>query len=388
MNNVQALAGDCAVRQGSAAPHSREEFIMRHHARTSLTTVAIATALVMFGCLDDAPEDTGSIGMELQLAPGVTISTVNWAISNATTGFMRSSTVNVRSSNTLKFLAGAIPAATGYTITLTASSIDGAFACTGSAGFAVTAGTTSTVGLIFNCSTAPAGQGTIVVDGTTQVCANLDSVSASPLETAVNTPIALSATGSAGTVPTTFLWMATAGTFDNPASATPTFTCPSTPGPVTITARVLPSPAGCNTVTTQDVVVNCDTLNPTFTNVYASIIGVRCIGCHRPGGSGVTVGLLDMSTPAAAYTNLVGVAGQGIGAGTSGVTCASVMPALTRVIPSDSAGSLLFNKTHSKLVGTLAACGSPMPLPGGAAPLTAAEVNLIAAWIDAGALNN
>jgi uncharacterized membrane protein len=58
------------------------------------------------------------------------------------------------------------------------------------------------------------------------------------------------------------------------------------------------------------------------------------------------------------------------------------------VAPSSSTGSLLFNKTHSKLVGTLAPCGSPMPLPATATPMTAAEVDLIAAWIDGGALNN
>jgi len=135
-------------------------------------------------------------------------------------------------------------------------------------------------------------------------------------------------------------------------------------------------------------VVSCDTLDPTFTNVYASIIGVRCIGCHRPGSGGVTVGMLDLSTPAAAHANLVGVAAQGIGAGTSGITCASVTPPLVRALPGDSANSLLFNKVHSKLVGQLAPCGSPMPLPGTAVSLTAAEVDLIAAWIDGGALNN
>jgi hypothetical protein len=136
------------------------------------------------------------------------------------------------------------------------------------------------------------------------------------------------------------------------------------------------------------VTVTCDAVTPTFTNVYTDIIGVRCIGCHKPGSSGVTVGMLDMSTQAAAYTNLVGVTAKGTGAGTSGITCASVMPALVRVTPSDSANSLLYNKVHSKLVATLAPCGSPMPLPATGPSLTAAEVDLIAAWINAGAQNN
>ena len=43
---------------------------------------------------------------------------------------------------------------------------------------------------------------------------------------------------------------------------------------------------------------------------------------------------------------------------------------------------------NSKLTGVLAACGSPMPLPATAAALTQAQVDLIAGWIDAGALND
>jgi hypothetical protein len=357
--------------------------------RTSLATVAVAIAAMAAGCSSETPdEDMGTIGMELQIAPGVSINTVSWTITNAGTMFTRTGSVTVRTSNLISFQSSAIPAGTGYTISLTATSTDGAFTCSGSAGFSVATQQTTPISLRLNCSTPAAGQGTIVVIGTTQICANLDSLGASPLETAVNTPISLSATGSAGNLPVSFSWTATAGAFDNTSSATPVFTCPSTPGPVTITVSISPGAPTCNTITTQSVTVTCDTLDPTFTNVYATIIGQRCIGCHRPGGGGVTVGMLDMSTPAAAYANLVGVNAGGIGAGTSGITCSSVMPPLVRVTPSDSANSLLFNKVHSKLVAALAPCGSPMPLPATAASLTAAEVNLIAAWIDAGAMNN
>lgn len=359
--------------------------------RMALTEIAIAlvAAGAVGACAGDAAEvETGSLGMEVQIAPGVTLSAVNWSINNAGSGFSRTGSVNVRFSNTISFQTGALPPGVGYTIALAATSVDGAFTCAGSAGFKATAGIVTPVSLILTCSTAPAGQGTIVVNGTTQLCANLDSLSASPLETAVNTSILLSATGSIGELAPGFAWTATAGTFDNPALASPTFTCPATPGPVTITVTVTPSAPACTTVTSQSVVVTCSTVTPTFTNVYANIIGVRCIGCHRPGGSGVAVGMLDMSTPSAAYANLVGVTAQGIGAGTSGVTCASLMPPAVRVVAGDADHSLIFNKVHSKLVGATAMCGSPMPLPATAAPLTAAEVDLIAAWVNAGAMNN
>lgn len=351
--------------------------------------IALAASTAVVGCVGTGVEvDTGSIGMEVQIAPGVTINTVNWTISNATTTFSRTGTVNVKFSNTIVFQTGAIPAAAGYAIALSAMSADGSFTCTGSASFTVKAFAVTPVVLILSCSTAPPNQGTVVVVGTTQICANLDSVGVSPLETAVNSQISLSATGSVGSLTPTFVWTATAGMFDNPASATPTFTCPATPGPVTISVTVFPSTSTCNTVTTQSVVVTCDALTPTFTNVYATIIGAKCIGCHRPGGGGVTVGGLDMSTPAAAFTNLVGVNAAGTGAGTSGITCASVMPPLVRVAPNASATSLLFNKVHSKTIGVQPPCGSAMPLGAPTAVLSQAEDDLIAAWIDAGALNN
>ena len=364
---------------------------MRSH-RLRLTAIAMALALtgsISTGCVSESDDDTtGTFGMDLQIAQGVFINTVNWTIANTTTGFSRTGSVTVRFSNTISFQAGAIPAAMGYTITLNAVSVDNLFTCTGSAGFNISAGATSFVALTLNCAVAPPGQGTVVVGGTTQICANLDSISASPLETAVNTPIALAATGSAGPVPVTFAWTASAGTFDNALSATPVFTCPATPGPVTISVTVFPSAATCSTITTQSVTVTCDSLNPTFTNVYSTILGVRCTGCHRPGGGGVTVGMLDLSTAAAAYANLVGVNASGIGAGTSGITCASLTPPAVRVVVNDAASSLLINKLQSKISGTLAACGSPMPLPATGAPLRQSEVDLISAWIAAGAPNN
>ena len=106
-------------------------------------------------------------------------------------------------------------------------------------------------------------------------------------------------------------------------------------------------------------------------------------------GGGFTVGGLDMSTPAAAYANLVAVPAAGTGTGTSGVTCASLAPGgLLRVVPADAAASLIYGKVSAKLASTQPVCGSPMPTPATAVPLTQAQVDLIAAWINAGAQNN
>jgi hypothetical protein len=116
-------------------------------------------------------------------------------------------------------------------------------------------------------------------------------------------------------------------------------------------------------------------LAPTFTNVYATIIGTVCKGCHT-GGSGETDGKLLMDTQADAYTNLVG-SGSGVPAAGSG--CAT--SGEDRVVKGDSATSLLWQKVN----GTQT-CGSRMPL--GEGDLTQAQIALIAAWINAGALDN
>jgi hypothetical protein len=358
------------------------------YARAVVTGVAVGILGLAAGCATEPDRMMGSMSLDLDIAPGVMIDTVSWTISHPT-GYSRSGTVDVRSSAMLAFQVGGIPTGSGYTIALSAMSVDGAFRCAGSAEFEVSAQTTTPVNVQLYCSVPPGDQGTVVVTGTTQICAALTALEASPLETAVGASIALSAKGSAGPLPVAYTWSAAAGTFDDPESETPTFTCPATPGPVTISVTVAPGAPSCNTVTTGSVTVTCSAvgLAPTFSNVYTTIIDRRCTGCHHPGGGGVTVGKLDMSSQDVAYADLVGVDAQGTGAGASGTTCASAMPPLVRVVPGDAAGSLLFNKVDSKFTGTNPLCGSPMP-PGSEAPLTEDEVFLIAAWIAAGAPNN
>jgi hypothetical protein len=360
---------------------------LRNHARIAILVSGFLSA-ALTACSPPPSThdgDTGTIGLSLQVAPGVTINTISWSITNAGSGFTQSGTVNVQNSNAIRFQVGGLPAGAGYAINLNATSVDGAFTCAGSSAFAVTAAMTSSVSVMLTCVANGNGSGTVVIDGTTAVCATITGLTVLPLETTVNGTIALSATATAGSLTPMFSWTATAGSFDNAASATPTFTCPATPATVTITLAVSPSVPGCASAT-QSVDVTCDTLNPTFTNVYANVIGARCTGCHRPGASGVNVGMLDMSTQAKAYANLVGVASAGTGAGTSGVTCASI--AVPRVSAGSATGSLIYNKVASKLAGTPPPCGSPMPLPATGAPLTQAQVDLIGAWINGGALND
>ena len=122
----------------------------------------------------------------------------------------------------------------------------------------------------------------------------------------------------------------------------------------------------------------------TFTMVYTDIISARCLGCHVPGGPGVTAGKLDMSTKDLAYANLVGSLGIGIAA--AGSSCGT--SGFLRVTPGDHETSLIWEKVDAKLAGTAAPCGNPMPAGSTNGPLTSAQVGAIANWIDSGAAND
>jgi len=108
----------------------------------------------------------------------------------------------------------------------------------------------------------------------------------------------------------------------------------------------------------------------TFAKVYTDIISPICVVCHNPAGVGVSVGKLDMSSQATAFSNLVGVAAAG--AGCSGMG--------TRVVAGNAGSSILYQKV------TAPTCGSQMPLNG--TPLTPDQADEIKGWISAGAMND
>ncbi len=111
----------------------------------------------------------------------------------------------------------------------------------------------------------------------------------------------------------------------------------------------------------------------TWTQVYADIIGPTCSGCHNPAGNGGALGKLNMSSPDTAYTDLVSVAAAGSACAGKG----------TRVTPGNAATSIMYLKVSPT---DASPCGYKMPL--GGAPLPQAQVDEIASWINAGAMNN
>jgi Regulator of Chromosome Condensation (RCC1) repeat protein/regulator of chromosome condensation (RCC1) repeat-containing protein len=221
---------------------------------------------------DDA---VGTVGLQLQVAPGVSIRTLYWTIHNATLlSADRTGAVDVSHSEAIQFVVGGLPAGGGYTITLTATT-DGpnALDCAGTADFAVVAHSTSHVVLNPVCQSAIDGgsNGSVVINGSATLapsCAAVTALSASPSEVDVGSSLQLSAGAidSAGvTSDVSLSWAVTGGSgtgsFSSPTSASPTFTCTGA-GPVLVTVTASTPDGGDCTNNTASVSLTCDTGRP------------------------------------------------------------------------------------------------------------------------------
>jgi hypothetical protein len=205
------------------------------------------------------PADMGSVGMQLTLPGGAQVSSVSWVIAgpNDAATVLRSGSVDVHESGGVSFLVGNILAGTGYRVALSAESADGGLSCAGTAGFAVVPHAVTQVAVQMACNLAPSG-GQTTVNGTSFDCAAWNSVSASPVETAIGSPVALTASAT-GPVPAnlTYAWSAKSGFFGSATAASTSFTC-TAPGPVTVTLIVgdgpVPAGSACNPALDKDTV--------------------------------------------------------------------------------------------------------------------------------------
>src|SRR6478609_3746776 len=93
--------------------------------------------------LSQGEEQTGELGLNLEAAPGVTLNAVKYTVSG--NGFSKSGTIDTSGSPTVRGTIGGIPAGKGYTIALTATSLENGTIFSGSASFDVAAGKTTAV---------------------------------------------------------------------------------------------------------------------------------------------------------------------------------------------------------------------------------------------------
>jgi hypothetical protein len=215
-----------------------------------MTMLALAfsgyASLSMTGCSSrgvdgsaiESNDGTGRASFALVIAPGLSLSTASYSITGPH-GFSRSGAVDVSHSATLTVTVGGLPAGVGYHVTLSSTASDGTTSCMGSATFDVAPRTTSVVTVSLDCHEAPAN-GSVKVNGVTNVCPVADGIGANPGEAIVGSAISL--TGSAhdsdaGPSPLAYQWQATGGTLSSATAQNPTFTC-GTPGTASITLTV------------------------------------------------------------------------------------------------------------------------------------------------------
>jgi hypothetical protein len=220
-------------------------------------------------------DGTGSVGMNLDLAPGVSVRTLHWVISNGANSY--SGDVNIGDAGSVEFVAGGIAAGTGYTVVITGTDTRGD-SCSGSTTttFSVAAGSSTAVALAVVCASvsdaslvADVGTGSVGVtvtvtldSGPPAACPGITSFTVNPAEQSVGSPVQL---GLATTGPTPVIaWSvtpATGGTFSSTSSATPTFTCAAGGTTMTLTATVaLPDSGVCagQAFTTMSAVFTCE----------------------------------------------------------------------------------------------------------------------------------
>ncbi|HEY0482651.1 MAG TPA: alkaline phosphatase family protein, partial [Kofleriaceae bacterium] len=210
------------------------------------------------GCATDPneaaqPQDTGEVGFELQLAQGVQLESVGYTIAGPM-GFSRKGVIDVRNSSTVSAVISGLPFGAGYQVMLRGTTSDGLGVCAGSAGFEVARAATRSVPVHLTCDLQPA-TGSIVINGTLNVCPRIDGIDASPAEVAVGGSIALAATVvDVDHVPSplAFRWTTTAGSLTGDATASPSLTCTKV-GLTTVTLAASDGDPACASARSVDV---------------------------------------------------------------------------------------------------------------------------------------
>ncbi|HEY2509783.1 MAG TPA: hypothetical protein VGI39_02975 [Polyangiaceae bacterium] len=198
--------------------------------------------------------------MQLALPGNLTIDTLSYQISGPAAF---SGTINVADAVAIGFALPNVAPGSGYVLTESAVSIDGAITCSGtSAPFAVAAGSTTQVNVNLACTVSPEA-GSILDTTVAAECATWNSAFATPSVAPVSGSVQLSASARAPDASAlTYTWSAAAGSIDAPNAANANFTCPATAGDVTLTLVVgdgpLPSGASCPVAeTTTTITVSC-----------------------------------------------------------------------------------------------------------------------------------
>jgi hypothetical protein len=259
----QRLVTEPLTRSRARLPHSafvKNIFDLRRDLVGPLFFMLTLAALGPTACNQvAAPEDMGQLNLSIILPDGGQIPAVDWTIHASTGAVILYGTINTSNPKALPGFVAALPAATGDTLTMSATTTTGVSCAGTSAPFDVTAGVTSNVAVNITCNSImpDAGTGLIIAHGTVVAgdsCPNLTSSLVSPQQTGLANPIDVMATASDSDVSDTltYAWSATAGTFTSASSASTQYHCPATAGTQTLTLTITDNhaPTPCATVVT------------------------------------------------------------------------------------------------------------------------------------------
>jgi uncharacterized protein YjiK len=215
--------------------------------RASILFALGSMATLSSGCSTDSESgsasehDLGSIGLSLQLASGTTLNSVSYTITGPNS-FSRAGTIDVSHSTVISTTIGGLPAGTGFSIELDATTTDGGTHCGGAAAFDVAAQVTTAVSVHLTCN-EPAHTGSALVNGVLNICPTVDGISASPAEVSVGSSLTLSASAhdsDGGPAPIAYHWTTTGGTLSASDTQSPSLTCTTT-GTVTVSVTATDS---------------------------------------------------------------------------------------------------------------------------------------------------
>lgn len=180
-------------------------------------------------------EEVGSLGLNLEAAPGVTLNSVTYSITG--NGFNKTGTIDSSGAPIISGSIGGIPAGKKYTIALTALSAESGASFTGSAQFDVNAGGTTAVTIRLK-GAGTRGNGNVAVTGTINVGPVIDEFTVAPLQSFVGKKVALKALGTdpdKSPAALSYYWSTTGGVIDNPVEPNATLT---SAGPGTFTVKL------------------------------------------------------------------------------------------------------------------------------------------------------
>jgi len=213
----------------------------------------VAVAAGAAGCSNE-PRDptTSTVRFKLDFGSGVTLSSVNYTLTRANSGFLRTGSLGVGNDPSVTATFQNLPPGKDYTIAVTGTANDGVDTCQGQLTFSVMPAMTTVLQIPLTCT------GLASITGVFNRCPVLDGLSALPSEVRVGGSIQLAAMAhdpDDGPGPLSATWTADGGALSNLSTTGATFTC-NAPGTFNVSLQISDSDgtSGCTDTSTLTLV--------------------------------------------------------------------------------------------------------------------------------------